>query len=462
MKKIKKNFGFGAILVSFIFIFNPNIHLIDLLPDAIGYLLLCLGLSQLADMNDYAQDALKLFRRLFFLQCVKLGSLFWVFVVVNIDDRASSILTFTFVFSMLEILLLIPAYGKLFSSIDYLAQRGGYEINTQKVKSFTTFFLISKGVFNVLPELAALAQYKDENANTSSVFYHVDWFGNIDLLRGFAFIPALIISIIWLIKCIRTIKKIRKDKDFIGYLKDKYVTEILPKTELFLKKSTNFAFLTFSLGIVLSVDFFIGISTGEMTEVYTINLIPDVFSVICVLCGLWGLREYIPKTKKTATVASIIYAAVTTAKECIATEFFKKHTILDLRIDMEANHDYTFVKLAAIIEAISFAAFVFTIILVLREIIKNHTGYAPITENASENQNTQDKVAYIHKTLNTKVNVLLLFGVICALFNVLYYFMLPFWDFTWIVNFSVSSVFAIVFVLSLFSISDEIDYKYMI
>ena len=61
MKKIKKNFGFGAILVSFIFIFNPNIHLIDLLPDAIGYLLLCLGLSQLADMNDYAQDALKLF-----------------------------------------------------------------------------------------------------------------------------------------------------------------------------------------------------------------------------------------------------------------------------------------------------------------------------------------------------------------------------------------------------------------
>lgn len=462
MKKIKKSFGFGAILASFIFIFNPNIHIIDLLPDAVGYLLLSVGLSQLADMNHYIEDSIKLFKRGFFLQCIKIAALFWIFGAVSIDDRASSLLTATFVFALLEAMLLIPAYNKLFSGIDYLSERGGFSVSTQKLRSYTTFFIVFKGVLNFLPELAALAQYKNENADQSSLLYRVDWFGNIDLLRAFAFIPALIICIIWLIKGIRAFSRIIKNTDFVNYLKEKYTVEILPQSELFLKKSVNFAFLLFSVGVLLTADFYLGISSGEMNDVYMINLIPDVFAVVCILVGVWGLWQYIPRSRKKMLGVGIVYALVSLAKEFVSTLYFREHTILDLRIDEEASKAYTYVKTAAIVEAVVFVAFIGVLILVLREIIAEHTGYAPITSNAAENRNTQEKIAYIHKGLYNKMKVVFAFGIAAAICNAAYYFMTPHIHYAWIINFTASIVFAVVFITRLFSVSDEIDYKYMI
>jgi hypothetical protein len=88
--------------------------------------------------------------------------------------------------------------------------------------------------------------------------------------------------------------------------------------------------------------------------------------------------------------------------------------------------------------------------------------YEPITENAAENKNTQEKIAYIRSRLNRKLTVALCFGALAALFNALYYFIIPLSDYAWIINFAVSAIFAIVFIPKLFLISDEIEYKYMI
>ena len=39
------------------FLFNPNIAVIDVLPDFIGYIFLCLALSEIADLNDDLAEA---------------------------------------------------------------------------------------------------------------------------------------------------------------------------------------------------------------------------------------------------------------------------------------------------------------------------------------------------------------------------------------------------------------------
>jgi hypothetical protein len=363
---------------------------------------------------------------------------------------------------MLEALFLIPAYNKLFLGISYMSMRSDYSVKMRNIKSYTTFFLISKAILNTLPELCALAQYKEENVESNTALHFVDWYGNIDLIRGFAFIPALIISLIWLLKGLLWAGGIIKQSGFIDHLKKKYEEEVLPKSELFLKKSINIAFLVFCIGAILLADFFIDIPSGAMNESYTINIIPDMLAVIFILWGVFKLQKYVPNTKKKTFLIGAIYAIVSTAREILATRYFLRYTLTDLRLDSAAENEYLVLQAVSVLEGITLIAFIYVLLCVLREIIRNHTGYAPISDDAAHNKAVIDKIEYVHAELFQKLKVAFVFGIIMALFNASYYFILPHAGFAWLINFIVSGVFAAMFIPCLFAISEEINYKYLL
>ena len=56
MKQKNTCIGFGCIGLSLFFFFNPDINVIDLLPDAIGYFFLAAGIVGMADVNTYFAD----------------------------------------------------------------------------------------------------------------------------------------------------------------------------------------------------------------------------------------------------------------------------------------------------------------------------------------------------------------------------------------------------------------------
>ena len=49
----------GLILVGFLFLANPVIHVLDVFPDAIGYLLLMAGISKPALFVEHLEEAKK-------------------------------------------------------------------------------------------------------------------------------------------------------------------------------------------------------------------------------------------------------------------------------------------------------------------------------------------------------------------------------------------------------------------
>ena len=118
-------------IISFVFLFNPNVSIIDVLPDFIGYMLLCGALTRIADLNDYLYDAVKIFKRMILIDAGKWLAIFWTFSMTVVDQKNSSILLFTFVFSLLELLFLLPAYKKLFEGIIQL----GYLIPNNTILS---------------------------------------------------------------------------------------------------------------------------------------------------------------------------------------------------------------------------------------------------------------------------------------------------------------------------------------
>ena len=79
VKKPGKYFGMGFAAASAIFLFNPDIAVIDVLPDFIGYLLLTLSLHFARDLSPHFENAWRKFRILTLVTFFKTLSLLWVF-----------------------------------------------------------------------------------------------------------------------------------------------------------------------------------------------------------------------------------------------------------------------------------------------------------------------------------------------------------------------------------------------
>ena len=110
MGKVKKNLGIGKLIIAALFLFNPNLVIIDYLPDFIGYIFLLLGISQLADLNYHFEEAQNLFKRMFIVSLAQFISLFVVFGFLPPREQSSSIMLVSFAFGALELILLIPAF----------------------------------------------------------------------------------------------------------------------------------------------------------------------------------------------------------------------------------------------------------------------------------------------------------------------------------------------------------------
>ena len=71
----KKQISWGLFAVAFLFLFNPNITIIDTLPDFLGYIILSVALSKLAMINEHIYDAKRAFDRMIIVDIGKIKSI---------------------------------------------------------------------------------------------------------------------------------------------------------------------------------------------------------------------------------------------------------------------------------------------------------------------------------------------------------------------------------------------------
>ncbi|MBQ9748233.1 MAG: hypothetical protein IJV98_05560 [Clostridia bacterium] len=108
----------GYILAGMIFLFNPHINIVDVLPDVIGYILILHGLFKISDLERNLQSARRRFLNLAWLSAAKLACL----LITPIFDE-TLYLIFTFCFGLLEMMWMIPAFIDLFAGIAFLEDR---------------------------------------------------------------------------------------------------------------------------------------------------------------------------------------------------------------------------------------------------------------------------------------------------------------------------------------------------
>ena len=454
MENQKKGLITVAFIWAFVFLFNPNLNIVDILPDFIGYAILYVALSKLSLLNETIELAQKGFFRALCLDVAKLVCVVFVFGMQNPEEQNTLLLLSSFVFAVGELLILIPAFGNLFSGLINLGYKYdntsvlGYrnerskKNRTEKIRSFTVFFLIVKVAMATLPEFSVLSTHNyDDMSSTIEIYTFVG------LLRSFAVICALIVGVVWLFRVAAYFRAVKKDTAFSSAIADDYKLNVLPRESLFVRKSVKLMFLFFCMAALLCVDLRIG----------SFNVIVDVLAAVTLIVSFFATKRYLGNAYK-SIIPFVVYGVISLIAVIFEFRFFGEYYYAEIWRDNEAYSSYVIMLVWSLLDAIAFLFAVWGMSNMLRKVIKEHTGfYVP-----SASVNVEDKIKRVHGELNKKVCLLYVTGVLAAAADLFYDFGAHEVKFALLVNTVCSLIFFVAVFFVTDAIGDEVESKYML
>lgn len=491
MGKARKNLGLGLTCIAFIFLFNPVVGIIDILPDFIGYLLLCVGLSQIADMNDHFGEALRYFKRMILVSSVQIFLFFIFFGMVTGKEQPTAMLLFAFVFAAVDIIFLSHAYHQLFEGILYLSSRmegtaafakrqsdiKRYEEKCQReekrvgkenerraarnlpllrvrsfkepktatarIASYTTFFIVLKAILTVLPEFSSLTITSMDE--TKQYVFVYDFIG---LYRQVCILALLPFAIVWLVKIIRFIRSIMADMPFMEHLMDKYVTEIQPKTHLFIQRAIKLAFTFLSVALIFNIDFYVD----------DYSILPDFICPIILIFALLLLRKFVKIPPLTYGLCGI-YTISSVATYVLSAIFYSNYTLSLTKIRVEAYQAFQTLQIVKCVDSVLFALMILSLFPVLLSVIKSYTGFSPVSGN---NVQMEDKIRYVHTLLTKKAYLAMVLGILCGIAGICYILFVKIATFMWLIDFVVCLTFSVYTIMFLNHVTEEVEYKYLL
>ena len=464
--KIKKKLGLGLITASLFFLFNPDIIVLDLIPDAIGYILMCLGLSQLSLLNETLSDALSRFKKMIWVSVGRFASLIFIFGLSDATNQPYSFLLFSFSFLILDLIFLVPAYKYLFAGILELSGRHGGTVAyfrkngrglsyAEKTSMLSVIFVIVKSASATLPEFISLVttEYTD-----SFVMYLYDY---VYIFRTMGMIISLVFGIVWLCKTSKFFVELKKEEPFLEELRVSLEDNIISREGIFIRRTLKTVIAVLMVGAVFCIDFHVGsvnIISRSSTEV---NIIPDAVAALLFAVAAYMLRYYIKDYKRTL-ISSLIYMAVSIVGSAMKLYFIAKfdyYTAVN-KVD-EAYYLFNAMCAVTIIENIMFIVTVVMLSLMLKEVIKKYTGYA-----AYEGGLNSERITALQKDLTGKLKYMIIFAVIGAATAVAYEFMLPekhiVAQYMWVFDFILQGIFSVMVRRCLFAISDEVENRFIL
>ncbi len=459
-KKSRSIVWWGAAFASVIFFFNPNIGIIDFLPDFIGYILLTLAISKLAAIDDRISDAHVLFIRAIYITLVRSLSLFVVFGFVPPSDKSMALLLFSFVFDVLELITIIPAIVKLFDGIIYIGSRhsgenvfnpvkrmarkndSGKNI-TEKLRATALFFAVYKAVCGTLPEFTSMTGQGWDESRWASLYQYTG------LFRFFGIAFSLIGGVIFLSRALKYIKCLKNDRKFFETMTDVYAVEILSRDDYLSRKAVMASFGYFGVASVLVLDFTID----------NFNIIPDVLSALCLLAGLLVIKKYITNWKITAIYTSF-FAVLSTINTVLEYRFSSNYLLDAISIDPETFNAYIAVCSSTVISKVCFVLCIIMFVnKTMKEIVEKHTGFSMTTNDSYD---PSAKIKQLHKELNRRLKWLIVLSVMSALITIISKIFVTTLGGLWVLGMVVTVAYAVVTITTLAEIKTQIDYKYML
>ncbi len=283
--------NYRLLIVGFILLANPEITIIDLLPDVLGFLLIAKALSPLSPLSPSAESAIQNFRKLSLVSAIKLVAIIPMMVLYATEREIT--LIFTAGFAILSALYLFPAVSDFFSTFSYLADRENIRIRgTKLVKGFTLVTFLLRYFLAMIPESVYL--YVDEyesNAINTPIYPLAAYRTGITVL---SFTISLIIGLIWLAVVLRYMHGLRRNTSLNQEI-CRAIALVEHSRNQAIRSAVKPVWLLFSLSFVTLIG-------------YTLDgmpLFPSFLFPLLLWIAIHNLRKVIPLTKRYTILPAI-------------------------------------------------------------------------------------------------------------------------------------------------------------
>lgn len=433
---LRKNIGFSLLPWAFLFLFEPSYALFDPLPDFIGYFIICVAIINMADINLRVREAFIGFRRAILISLLKYVSIYFLDKFFLENEQTVSLLIFAFIFSFCELMVLIPAYKKLFEGMlslgmlyggdaVYYSKKKGRANISEKAFRFSVFFLIIQKTLAAIPEFTTLS------LNDSYEF--------IKLLRVFSIIIVLPFGIAWLIKMIKYCSAVREDKPFIEAVSNSYNEKADANPNFFTVRVLSVGLLMLTIGFSLSIDLY-----SEH-----LNLLPDFIGYGIIFLAAIFLRDYSDKWIGVA-VTSVIGAASSIAFQIFNGKLINNFFLSEISKNIEAYDAYYTAFALRIAEAIMFLIVFGATVSFLSDIF---SVYTDLGRDDMEREHRSLTKAFKKGSATTFI-----IAMLTAASGVFYGYAQPFYYLRWYYSYSllISFVFNVVFAFTVWNFLEVI------
>ena len=399
-----------------IFLFDPMIGFVDVLPDVIGYLLLCVGLSKLSDLNDTLSEAAQRFRTMVWVGCGQLAAAYLVHVVMgqsaeqmNRYEQPVAVLLCSFVLLVLRWYFLIPAFRDLFKGIGQLAERHGCRVLCEETKnrtrsermfSATTLWIILSSCLSVLPETSILTSFEHD---AESEIFTFDWYRFISLFRGACGVLLAIFAIVWLVKFLRYFGDALRDREWLDLLRTRYMDEVLPQIGMLTVRRFALSFLLVNVGAVFTVSL----------RINGFSVLPALGFSVMLLLAITGMDK-LTEEKRNCRIAGISLAFFSAIHLFLNVTYLLQFQPESSLYQADAYWHFLVMRAAGACEAIVALIAVGTLLRLLVGVVREHTevdyGEGAVTVSARATER-------LHRELTKRLNAIFVIFFLAALVN---------------------------------------------
>lgn len=369
MAKQYKPLRILLICIGFVFFFNPYFATVDILPDFIGAILVLIGLIPFSRIDRHMQEASRAFFYFMIADLLKTIMLLFVFGMGHKGEQELLLLIIAFLSATIRIYFALKAVNAFFDGMDmlagseeceglYLPWENRYSIS-ERMRRFSVWFFIAREVILLLPEFSALLNSSYADSDVINLYEY------IGVMRIFAFLPVLVVGIVWLVNILYYFAKIKDERRFLTSLGEKYAAYMERHPGIRVKFFYRATFILLAVGVLFLADFYIDYH----------NIISDIVGGAVLLIAVFLLCKKSLAKKWYVLLSSAAFLALSTASTRLSYLFSVNHWSGNIGKDQVVYEAYTKMWIFSLLEFLSFLAFLVLLLLLLREIIRNETGY---------------------------------------------------------------------------------------
>ena len=367
--KSKKAINGGLLVFAAVMLFNPNISMVDPLPDFIGYICIIAAISGIAEVVPYFAEARVAFMKLAVLTFTRIPA--WI-MTVSITSRAAnqeSLYTlFTFVYAVVELIFLIPALRTFFGGFSYLVERygcraalgaGSFDIGA--LKSLTLWMIIFKNLMGFLPDICYLDMYDYIGDVTR---FDINWITVRPFFVVASVVLALAFGIVWLVAFIPYVRRVAGSPEIKSVATEAYKENANPINK---KRTFRLVYAALTLVVIGSI-FNVDITIDNM------DIAPDFISALCYIAAILLIGKRYGHFVISLGF-SAIYLVTSVLMFAVSASFFSEYEYEAIGKSVTAYEQYNLVKIASGLDSLALAITVAVIALLMLHVLREHTNF---------------------------------------------------------------------------------------